>query len=253
MPSLRAAVLLLLRTPNKTFAWRACQKLAACRQSVLLGILVSCLLWGGCGSSEELAHRGQAVDSLSAANSYLRARLEVLQDSLQFHDDVRTGRYYRERRRLRARLDRMRYDLATLRDGGRTLAVIPADALFRPASAVLTSAGRTRLDTLAARLQRLYPARPVRVEGHSDDLPLSGSLKEQYPSNWELSAARAGAVVRYLIATHALTPKRFTIAANGATQPVASNETAAGRRRNRRVRIAVLPELHAHPRADRAW
>jgi chemotaxis protein MotB len=69
------------------------------------------------------------------------------------------------------------------------------------------------------------------------------SLRDKYPSNWELSSARAGAVLRYLTEERGLSTDRFEMAGFGAARPVATNETAAGRRRNRRVRVSVLPEV----------
>lgn len=212
-------------------------------------VTAGALMAAGCGGQNELVRQQAAtIDSLEMETLKLRTRAGVFQDSLQFTSDVETGQYARDMRRLRARLDRMQYDITVLREGGRTVEVLPADALFEPASDTLTEGGRTRLDTLGARLGRLYPERDLRVEGHSDDEPLGASLKEKYASNWGLSAARAAAVVYYLTETRGLAPARFTLAAYGARQPVASNETAAGRRQNRRVRIAVLPEPRDYTR-----
>jgi chemotaxis protein MotB len=79
------------------------------------------------------------------------------------------------------------------------------------------------------------------VEGHADSTPLSESLQERFPSNWELSSARAATVVRRLIDLTSLNSGQFAAVGYGATDPVATNNTARGRRQNRRIRIAVLP------------
>ena len=230
---------------------------AALLAPVLLG---ATLLAGGCAVSTPAGERasGEAlckdrIDSLRAANQRLRETRDVLRDSLRFRQGVEAGRYYRERRNLRDRVERMSYMLTQLREGGRTVEVIEADALFEPASARLTPEGRTRLDTLAARIERTYPERRLLVEGHADGAPLSAELQETYPSNWELSALRAASVVRYLTAGAGLAKERFRLVAFADTQPVASNETAADRRRNRRVRVAVLPEPRASAGADAEW
>lgn len=219
--------------------------------------MLAVLLGGGCSSSGPAAPDAGAprlaLDSLRAENLRLRETNAVLRDSLRLLDDVESGRYYRSLRTLRDRIGRMRYDLTLLREGGTTVEVLPADALFEPASARLSAAGRTRLDSLAARLGRAYPERSLRVEGHADDAPLSEELQQTYASNWELSALRAAAVVRYLIDTHRLAPGRFELAAFSDTRPVASNETAAGRRQNRRVRVAALPEERAYSRPGEEW
>lgn len=214
------------------------------------------LLLTGCSSgAKELAReRAQTIDSLRAENDMLRARLHLYEDSLQFYDDIQSGQYHRERRTLEARLDQMQYDITVLREGGRTLTAISADDLFEPASATLTSTGEELLATVADDLKEVYPNRLVRVEGHSDNAPLSPTLQEKYTSNWELSAARAAAVVRHLTEAHELESKRFVIAAFADTHPVASNESAAGRRQNRRVRIAVLPKPNDYARPfSEAW
>ena len=80
---------------------------------------------------------------------------------------------------------------------------------------------------------------PVEVEGHTDDRPIRTS---QYPSNWQLSGARAAAVVQELTAD-GVTGKRLSLAGYAAVHPVASNSSASGRARNRRVEI-VLTRLH---------
>jgi chemotaxis protein MotB len=76
----------------------------------------------------------------------------------------------------------------------------------------------------------------VVVEGHTDNVPIQTA---QYPSNWELSSARAGAVVRAL-QEHGISPSRLTASGLAETKPKSSNETAQGRRENRRVSVLVL-------------
>jgi chemotaxis protein MotB len=180
------------------------------------------------------------LDSLRAENTRLRAQNRTLRDSLHFRDDLQTGQYYRERRTLQDHLNRLSYEARLLRNGGLTVAVVPSDSLFAAPDS-LSEAGVDRLRAVAAQLQRAYPNRTVRVEGHADNTPLGPRLKERFPSNWALSCARAAAVTRRLIGLTSLDRRQFVAVGYGATRPRASNDTAAGRRRNRRVRIAVLP------------
>lgn len=77
-----------------------------------------------------------------------------------------------------------------------------------------------------------YFHRRIHIEGHTDNLPSSSA---RHPSNWELSAARASAVVRYLLDLEHLPPERFVASGYAATEPIASNRREAGRSRNRRV------------------
>lgn len=205
------------------------------------------LLAAGCASQAPVttdapSTRQQTIDSLRAANETLEQQITTLEDSLQFYNDIFTGQYYRDRRRLLDRIDQLRYHAAVLRDGGTTVSTLQVEDLFEPASATLTETGHQQVASLAEVLQRQFPERSFRIEGHSDNVPVGPSLQEQYPSNWELSASRAAAVLRRLIEAHGMDPGRFAVIGYGPTRPTASNDTASGRRQNRRVRVAVLPE-----------
>ncbi len=81
----------------------------------------------------------------------------------------------------------------------------------------------------------------IRVEGHTDNVPISGALVKRYPTNWELSAARAITVTRYL-EKEGLDPALLSAAAFGEYQPVADNGTPEGRAKNRRIAIILLPK-----------
>jgi chemotaxis protein MotB len=81
----------------------------------------------------------------------------------------------------------------------------------------------------------------IRVEGHTDNVPIKGALAKRYPTNWELSAARAITVTRYL-EKEGLDPVLLSAAAFGEYLPVADNDTAEGRAKNRRIAIILLPK-----------
>ncbi len=81
----------------------------------------------------------------------------------------------------------------------------------------------------------------IRVEGHTDNVPIKGALAKRYPTNWELSAARAINVTRY-IEKEGLDPALLSAAAFGEYQPVADNNTTEGRAKNRRIAITLLPK-----------
>ena len=80
------------------------------------------------------------------------------------------------------------------------------------------------------------------VEGHTDDVPIGLGLIEKYPTNWELSATRAVGVVRFLQEKGWLEPERLTATGYSYYKPVASNDTAEGRRQNRRIEIILVPK-----------
>lgn len=206
---------------------------------------IATLLLAGCaGAPEVLFSRQQQaeLDSLRIVSRELHTQVLALQDSLQFVDDIDTGYYYREKRTLENEVERLDFELGLCREGGRTVATLLADELFAPASATLTDAGRARLAELAADLRGDFDGQLIRIEGHTDSVPLGGKLKEQYPTNWELSAARATAVVRHLTEELEVPAGQVEAVAFGASQPVARNDTAEGRRLNRRVRIAAIPK-----------
>ena len=204
------------------------------------GLAVAALLLTGCTAQKRLIEeQSAAIESLTALNERLYDELDALQDSLQFYDDIDSGQYHRQLRQLNDRINKLEYELALSRDGGRTLETLLVDALFAPASATLTPAGRAQLDGLADTLAALADDAPIRIEGHSDNVPIGPNLAETYPSNWELSTARAAAVARYFMEQHELPAEQFVVLGFGPARPAASNATAVGRRQNRRVRIAI--------------
>ena len=115
--------------------------------------------------------------------------------------------------------------------------------LFDSGSAVINPAAFGTLDRIGAIVAE-EGKHPVAVEGHTDDRPIRTS---QYPSNWQLSGGRAAAVVQRLIGA-GVEPRRTSLSGYAAVRPVSSNETSAGRARNRRVEI-ILTRLHG---ADRS-
>lgn len=126
-------------------------------------------------------------------------------------------------------------DLVTVRRTARAVEVeFRADILFSSGSATLGPAASDAIRQLAAVL-RTY-TNPVRVEGHTDDVPISTAT---FPSNWELSAARAASVV-HLIANEGVDPALLAVLGFGEFRPLQSNDTPAGRNANRRVLIVIL-------------
>ena len=81
----------------------------------------------------------------------------------------------------------------------------------------------------------------VRVEGHTDNVRIGGNLRTRFPTNWELSAARATNVVRFLEDKVGMDPKRLEAAGLAENRPVAANDTREGRAQNRRIEIYLLP------------
>jgi chemotaxis protein MotB len=108
-------------------------------------------------------------------------------------------------------------------------------AFFDTGEASLQNSARATLKTIAGTLA--FDSRAIMVEGHTDNTPVTTA---RFPSNWELSTLRATNVVRTLITDYHLSPKRLSAAGYGEYYPVASNATAAGRAKNRRVDIVIM-------------
>jgi chemotaxis protein MotB len=125
---------------------------------------------------------------------------------------------------------------------------IKADILFPSGSAAIEPGAVEVLERVAAILAvRPYP---IRIEGHTDTRPIRTA---QFPSNWELSAARAARIVR-LFEERGIAPSRMVVAGMGENEPVADNTTDEGRNRNRRVTIVILgrPPADSDPKPGAA-
>ena len=126
----------------------------------------------------------------------------------------------------------------TVSERGLKVRLLTDRLLFSSGSAVINPAAFNTLDRIGAIIAG-EGKHPVAVEGHTDDRPIRTS---QYPSNWQLSGGRAAAVVQRLIGA-GVAPQRTSLSGYAAVHPVGSNETSAGRARNRRVEI-ILTRLH---------
>jgi chemotaxis protein MotB len=195
--------------------------------------------------------RGQ-VDTLTTENGELSARLDV--------ERARTAalerRLAEDREAEQARLARVRRDyddivtalqseiadkvIALNRAHERLTLTIVDRVLFPSGQAELTPDGRQVMARVGQALARAGD-RGIRVEGHTDDVPIGSELRERFPSNWELSAARATEVVRFLVERAGIPAGRLRAVGRADTEPAASNASEEGRRQNRRIEIILLP------------
>ncbi|HEV3072203.1 MAG TPA: flagellar motor protein MotB [Solirubrobacteraceae bacterium] len=122
----------------------------------------------------------------------------------------------------------------TVQPRGLVIRVLTDRLLFPSGSATLLSPALPLLSEIAA-LVNLDSTHPVAIEGNTDNVPISGA---SFPSNWELSTARASMVVRFLIRQGVFAP-RLSASGYADLRPIASNQTSTGRARNRRVEIVL--------------
>ncbi|PKN13481.1 MAG: chemotaxis protein MotB [Deltaproteobacteria bacterium HGW-Deltaproteobacteria-4] len=112
--------------------------------------------------------------------------------------------------------------------------------LFDSGSADIKSGGKEVLSKVGTILNEVED-KEIRVEGYSDNLPISPRLKSIYPSNWELSAARAISVVEFLRNTLNIPGERLSASGFAEFRPIADNGTPEGRAQNRRIQIILAP------------
>lgn len=118
--------------------------------------------------------------------------------------------------------------------------------LFNSGEAEVNEQGKKVLKKVAEILKKVKD-KQIRIEGHTDNIPIGGALRERFPSNWELSVARATNVTRYLEEAGGLDAKALFAAGFGEHRPIADNATPEGRSKNRRIEIVLVPSELAPP------
>lgn len=220
--------------------------------------------------SEELevtrAALGQAQDLLAQKENTLE---EVTEERLSVAEKYREARKQlalqqaRSRsasetiRELEARLQRERFAMNNLQirlqalsnekqalvsrlEDGTTVIKLPENIVFDSGSARIGKPGRETLQLLATALES-FPDHLISVQGHSDSRPISPSLQDQYPTNWELSAARAASAVRVL-RDNSIAPERMQAVGYADTRPLVEETDSASRRMNRRIEVLLYPD-----------
>lgn len=113
--------------------------------------------------------------------------------------------------------------------------------LFDSGQAQVKPAGLKVLKQVSDILKKVTD-KQIRIEGHTDSVPIGVKLKDRFPTNWELSTARATSVVRYLIEEGGIDRGNLSAVGYANTRPVAGNETEEGRTANRRIEIVLYPK-----------
>jgi len=192
------------------------------------------------GGASDKSVQGAIVEQVGGQSVTANAPSPAQQEADQLQKlKERVDAYAREKGlsdKLSARVERR----------GLVITILTDQLLFDSGSAQLKPQGMPLMNAVAGLLRR-EKTHQVVVEGHTDTVPISGS---QYPTNWELSTARASTVVRVL-AQEGVESQRLTAAGRAYLDPVATNSTDTGRSQNRRVQI-VLPRQAASPTSDDA-
>lgn len=185
---------------------------------------------------------GSSLERLKGKNVELGSELASMQSRLAELRAQQAAILAREEKQ-RALLDDFRTmieagDLEVEVEGGRVLLVLPNDVLFDNGKADVKGGGKRVLHDVASKLTAKKNLE-LQVGGHTDTSPIH---TDRFPSNWELSTARAVEVVR-LLEADGLDPKRLSAAGYGEHRPAASNDEPEGRAKNRRIEIALVPDL----------
>jgi chemotaxis protein MotB len=133
-------------------------------------------------------------------------------------------------------------DIQLTEDGGKLRVGLVDKILFDSGEASISKRGEGVLERVGAVLASIED-RHIQVSGHTDNTPISDKLKVQFPTNWELSVARATNVVRFLQDKAKVPPDRLVASGYGEYEPIASNRTSAGRAKNRRIELLLTPSL----------
>jgi chemotaxis protein MotB len=140
---------------------------------------------------------------------------------------------------LQAQIDKGDIKIKQVRD--RLTINMVEKVLFNSGQAQVKPEGLKVLKQVADVLKTVND-KQIRIEGHTDNVPIGGKLKQKFPTNWELSTARATNVVRYFIEQGGVNRENFEAVGYADTKPVADNETDAGRTENRRIEIVLFPK-----------
>ena len=189
------------------------------------------------------------LDSMGAAKDDLARRLGATQKEIE---ELRKARALAEARtrtfsqlleRLKSMISSGKLQVEIRK--GRMIVKMSDKILFDPGKIKLKKDGQAALKQLAAVLKDI-PGRDYLIAGHTDNIPIK---TRRFKSNWELSAARAVQVVKFLQA-EGLDPKHLGAAGFSEYDPVGDNSTDGGRRTNRRIEIVLMPNIEELPKIE---
>ena len=192
-----------------------------------------------------LAELTRTIAELKSRNAELEGDKQMLGESIALLRKAREEEVQTVSRTYEDLLNEMKGEIE---QGQVTITELKGKLTVDVVDKILFDSGRAEVKTEGlAVLKRVVEIlkgvtdKTIRVEGHTDNVPIGGALAKRYPTNWDLSAARALTVTRYL-ESEGIEPALLSAAAFGEHQPVADNDTPEGRAKNRRIAIILLPK-----------
>jgi len=213
----------------------------------VLFLVVVSLAMSGCSITFQTRHKSD-VDRISALGNEigdLNARLSQLQGEKETElSELEKAKLLLEEKLKQEIGDKsVRLEMAE-----KGLAIIfLTEVLFDSGKVEIKPEAFSSLDKIAGVLKQNVEDRNIGIEGHTDNEPIKHS---GWKSNWELSTSRATSVLHYLVDKKGISPKRVAAIGYGEYRPVASNDTASGKKQNRRVEIVILPKNMEKIQAD---
>jgi chemotaxis protein MotB len=192
----------------------------------------------------ELAQRVERMEADRADLVALRNELSLQVQAKEEEIQKLQGTYQELEAKMKDEI--AKGDVRLSQAGGRIKVDLVDRILFGEGDASITPRGEGVLSRVGGVLAAVED-RKIQVSGHTDDLNISERLVSRYPTNWELAAARATNVVRFLEERASVPGRRLVAAAYGPWEPIASNRTPGGRARNRRIEIVLTPQLAPAP------
>lgn len=181
-------------------------------------------------------------ETLQQENDALKANINTLSQKAQKAEQLEkaTQTYQDLQKKLEKEIQQGQVQLKEMKD--RLTMTMVDKIIFPSGSAEISKDGKLVLDKVISILKDVKDKR-IQVEGHTDNVKIVSDLKKRFPTNWELSTARATEVVRYLQETGGIDSARLSATGYGEYQPVAPNDTDEGKHMNRRIEIVLLPLL----------
>jgi chemotaxis protein MotB len=180
------------------------------------------------------------VDELSELNQELSRSTEKLAAAKEALEK-KSSEYENLAKSLKEEIKTGKIELSELK--GRMVVKMKDKILFSSGSTKLNREGQDALQKVAQALKDVQ-GKIIRVEGHTDNVPVPTDAKTEFDSNWELSTTRALVVVK-LLQEQGVPPTMLSALGYGEYQPIASNQTAEGRSLNRRIEIVLAPAEQA--------
>ncbi len=179
------------------------------------------------------------VSALQEKNEVLQSRAEALERQRKEEILAMKGTYESLLENMESEIEKGKITITQLR--GKLKVNMLDEILFDSGKTTIKPQGIEVLDRVGRILLEVKD-RTINIEGHTDNVPIGPELSKKYPTNWELSAARATTVARYLQEETGINPSVLSVTGYGEYQPVATNETEEGQAKNRRIDIVLIPK-----------